>query len=51
MSAPPFTCPDCGERISANLCQVRPDTSEEARAAIAELLVAVHRRLAGCRGA
>lgn len=42
-----LTCPDCGAPVQALLCGTSP-TSDEAVAALRVLLVAVHRRLAGC---
>ena len=39
------TCPDCGEVVSASLCQTDPQT-QEAADAIAVMLLATHRKLA-----
>lgn len=44
-SYPLPVCPDCGERIEATVCGIRP-ASIEAMLAIDQVLIAMHRRIA-----
>ncbi len=45
------TCPDCGESVMFTACGVKENTSPESIAALRDLVIAAHRRIAGCHPA
>lgn len=46
MKAEPLICSLCGEEVIYNWCQDRGQVSEEAGAAVMEVILAAHRRMA-----